>query len=77
MDIRWNRKAASRGSDVAAEMRLPNSRMKAWPSAQMGPKVSMARGANRLNCISAAYLRVLRSAAASAAAPALVEVTAR
>jgi hypothetical protein len=40
-------KAAARGSDVAAEIRLPMLRMKDWPSAEIGPKVSMAMGANR------------------------------
>jgi hypothetical protein len=32
VDIRWNRKAASRRSDMAAEIRLPMSRVKDWPS---------------------------------------------
>ena len=38
---------------------MPISRTKDWPSAQMGPKVSMASGANRLSRISAAYFKGL------------------
>jgi hypothetical protein len=33
-------------------MRLPVSGMKDWPSAQIGSKVSMARGANRYTILS-------------------------
>jgi hypothetical protein len=43
-------------SCMADEIRLPMSRMKDWPSAQMESKVSVAMVANIWRCISGAYL---------------------
>ena len=74
MDSRWKRKALSRWSSVHCVMRLPSSHEKSIPSLLMAPIVSAAIGTNN-DWLSEEYLFLFLSAAASAAAPGVWDVS--
>ena len=67
IEIRWKRKAVSRGSPVKVEIAF----------ALIGPSVSKASGMKACVLVSAWYFSSFRLAAPSAAAPAVVDVDAK
>jgi len=75
MDSRWKRKALSRWSSVHCVMRLPSSHKKFIPSLLMALIVSAAIGTNKYDWLSEGYLFLFLSAAASAAAPGVWDVS--
>ena len=73
-DKRWNKKAISRMSSVQAEIRRPSVLKKSTPFELMGPNVSKAIGMKVCVWANDWYFNSFRSAAPSAAAPAVNDV---
>src|SRR6218665_1943663 len=77
MDSRWKRKEDSLGSPVDRVRSRARSEIKSMPVVLMGPNVSRASGMKTCVLESSWYLACFLVAAASAAAPAVVDVLAR
>ena len=71
----WNKKEDPRASPEIAARRMLISTKNDKPREQMGPSVSIATHTKMCVLVIDAYFKDLRSAAASAASPTLVEVT--
>src|SRR6218665_1827611 len=77
MDSRWKRKEDSLGSPVDRVRLRARSEIKSMPVLLMGPNVSRGYGMKTCVLESSCYLACCLVAAASAAAPAVVDVLAR
>src|SRR6218665_1944869 len=76
IDSRWNRKEDSLGSPVDRVSSRARSEIKSMPVLLMGPNVSRASGMKTCVLESSWYLACFLVAAASAAAPAVVDLLA-
>src|SRR6218665_2426993 len=77
MDSRWKRKEDSLGSPVDRVRSRARLKMKSMPVLFMGPNVSRASGMKTCVLESSLYMACFLVEAASAAAPAVVDVLAR